>query len=209
MPDLDLAEIARRPQRYWNADGIPELIMGMLWMLWGASWLAGERIPRGGAYNAFWLLVPALLAGTGVVAVWATRALKARVTFPRAGYVVWREPSRLQRFAAGLIAIVTAAIVAAVAARARSETGTTQLAAPILSVILSLGFLVAALRQHAPHYLALAAVAVALGILLWKSNAGWESVNWLFVLIGAASAALGCIRLALFLRTHPRRAEAA
>ena len=209
MQDIDLAEIAKRPQRYWNADGIPELVMGLLWMIWGGAWLAGERIPRGTVYNVFWLLVPALLALSGVALNWATRALKARITFPRTGYVAWREPSQALRFAAAALAMATAAILAAVAVKARSDGGSSELAAPILSVILSLAFLVTAVRQHAPHYLALAGVAVALGLLLWKWNAGWESANWLFVIIGSASAGIGIVRLMLFLRAHPRRAEAA
>ena len=209
MQNVDLADIARRPQQYWNADGIPELLMGLLWMIWGGAWLAGERIPRGALYNVFWLLGPALLAFSGVAAVWATRALKARVTFPRAGYVAWQEPSRFTKFGAAALSIVTAAILAGVATRARSHGASSQMAAPILSVILSLAFLVAAVRQHAPHYLALAGVAVAMGIVLARSNAGWESANWLFVVLGAASAVIGAIRLGSFVRTHPRQAEGA
>ena len=209
MEDIDLTEIARRPQRYWNADGIPELLMGILWMVWGAAWLIGERIPRGGLYDAFWLFTPAALVLSGVAAVWATRRLKAHITFPRTGYVAWREPSRATRIAAGAISMVTAAILAGIVVKARNGGATNQMAAPILSVIVSLAFLVAAIRQHAPHYLALAGIAVALGIAFGVANAGWESANWLFLLIGAAAAAVGGVRLALFVRSHPRRAEAA
>jgi hypothetical protein len=209
MEDIDLTDIARRPQRYWNADGIPELLMGILWMVWGSAWLIGERIPRGGLYNAFWLITPAALALSGVVAVWATRQLKARITFPRTGYVAWREPSRAARVAAGAIAMVTAAILAGIVVKARNNGVTNQMAAPILSVIVSLAFLVAALRQHAPHYLAIGGIALALGIGFGVANAGWESAHWFFLLIGAASAAIGALRLALFVRSHPRHAEAA
>ena len=208
MQDIDLTEIERRPQRYWNADGIPEFLMGLLWMVWGGAWLLGEHIPRGGLYTTFWLVAPAALALSGVAVVWATRRLKARITFPRTGYVAWREPSRAARATAAAIALVTAAFLAGVVVKARTDGFTGQMAAPILSVILSLAFVVAAIRQHAPHLLALAAVAVALGIALGTANGGWESANWLFVALGAASAALGGIRLALFLRAHPRQAEA-
>jgi hypothetical protein len=208
MQNIDLAEIERRPQQYWNADGIPELLMGVLWMVWGAAWLIGERIPRGSVYTAFWLMTPALLALSGSLVVWATRALKARITFPRAGYVAWREPSRTTQFAVAAIAIVTAAILAGVAVKARNTGATSQLVTPLLSAILSLAFVVAAVRQHAPHLLALAGVAVALGIVLGTTHGGWESANWLFLLIGAASALVGATRLTLFLRSHPR-AEAA
>jgi len=208
MDNIDLAAIGRRPQQYWNADGIPELLMGILWMVWGAAWLIGDRIPRGSVYTAFWLVTPAFLALSGSFVVWGTRALKARITFPRAGYVAWREPSPAARFGVAAIAIVTAALLAAVAVKARKSGATSQLVTPLLSAILSLAFVVAAVRQHAPHYLGLAGVAIASGIALGTWRGGWESVNWLFLLIGVASALVGATRLALFLRTHPR-AEAA
>ncbi len=209
MDNLDLTDIARRPQRYWNVDGLPELMMGLLWIVWGGAWLLGERIPRGGVYNAFWMFVPALLALSGFAVAWATRALKARITFPRAGYVAWQPPTRSARVGAAAVSLVTAMILAATVIKTRNHAPTSDLAAPILGVILSLAFLIAAVSQHAPHYLALAGVAVALGIALGARGGGWESANWLFVLIGAASAAVGAARLALFLRSHPRPVESA
>lgn len=209
MRNVDLTEIARRPQRYWNVDGLPELLMGVLWIVWGGAWLLGERIPRGALYNAFWMIVPALLALSGFATVWATRELKARITFPRAGYVAFQEPTRSARIGVAAVVLMTAMILTATLIKTRNNAPAGQLATPILSVILSLAFLVAAVRQHAPHYVALAGVAVALGIALGTRSAGWESANWLFVFIGAASAATGGARLALFIRSHPRPAEGA
>jgi hypothetical protein len=200
--DLNLDEIARRPQRYWNADGLPELMMGLLWMLWGGAWLLGEALPHDWRSNVYWTAAPALLALSGVAAVWATKRLKERLTFPRTGYVDWKEPSRSARVTAAAVAMVTAMVLAALAAN--RDAGMERVAAPVLGVILSLAFVVASLRQRAPHYLALAAVAVALGLAFGALRAGWESVNWLFVALGAATAALGGLRLALFLRKHPR-----
>jgi hypothetical protein len=81
-------------------------------------------------------------------------------------------------------------------------------AAPVLGVILSLAFVVASLRQRAPHYLALAGVALATGLAFGAVEGGWTSANWVFVIVGLASAVIGGTRLALFLRKHPR-AEAA
>ena len=31
----DLKEIERRPKQYWNADGLPDLLFGFVWILWG------------------------------------------------------------------------------------------------------------------------------------------------------------------------------
>jgi len=200
--DLNLDEIARRPQRYWDVDGLPELMMGLLWMLWGGAWLLGDSLPRGWGSNAYWTAAPALLVVGGFAAVWATKRLKERLTFPRTGYVDWKEPSRASRLSAAAVAMVTAMVLAAVAAN--RDAGMERVAAPLLGVILSLAFVVASLRQRAPHLLALAGVAIALGLAFGALRAGWESVNWLFVALGAASAALGSLRLVLFLRKNPR-----
>ena len=51
--------------------------------------------------------------------------------------------------------------------------------------------------------------AIALGIAFAGIGRGWESVNWMFVALGAASAALGAVRLALFVRRHPLPSEGA
>ena len=36
MPQQTLNELTRRSAKYWNADGLPDLITG-LWMLWGGA----------------------------------------------------------------------------------------------------------------------------------------------------------------------------
>ena len=113
QPDLD--DVARRSQKYWDVDGLPELMMGLLWMLWGGAWLFGEALPDDWRADAFWTAVPALLAGSGVAAIWATKRLKQRLTFPRTGYVDWKEPSRSARLMAGGVAMVTAMVLATVA----------------------------------------------------------------------------------------------
>jgi hypothetical protein len=202
MQPVDLDDATRRSERYWNVDGLPELIMGLLWIVWGGAWLFGESLAAGPVRNFYWALTPALLAGSGFAAVWVTKRLKARLTFPRTGYVEWRQPSRSVHLIAGVIAIVTALVLAAAVMNAQARSG--ELAAPIFGVILSLAFVVASLRQRAPHLLALAAVSIALGLALGAISGGWTSVNWMFVALGGASVLLGAIRLARFLRAHPR-----
>jgi hypothetical protein len=198
----NLADIDRRPVQYWNVDGIPELVMGALWMLWGCAWLIGEAVPRDWRAQVFWSAVPAALAFTAVGAVWLIKHLKARVTFPRTGYVEWNEPSRASRIATAVVAMVVAAALVAIASG--SSAALEQRAPMILGVILALAFAVASLRQRAPHYLALGGVAVALGLAFTAGRGGWPSVNWMFVALGAATAAAGAVRLVLFVRAHPQ-----
>ena len=199
---LDLRELERRPTKYWNEDGLPELVMGLLWMLWGGAWLVGNTLPRGPVWNVFWMFTPAVLALSGVAAVRLTKALKARVTFPRTGYVAWKAPTRGQRVATAAVAMVTAAVLAALIVKSRTG-GLERVAAPGMGVILSLGFLVASLTQRAPHLLALGGVALVLGLAFGSLAAGWEAMNWMLVALGAAAAIMGAARLRMFVARNP------
>jgi hypothetical protein len=202
MEPVDLANVARRPQQ-WNVDGLPELVMGLLWITWAPPALARRFRARG--LSSCWLFTPVLLVMGGVGAVWVIKRLKARLTFPRTGFVEWREPSRRQRVTAAAVAVVTARVLARAVMRGGPSAGH---ATPLLGVILALSFVVVSMKQRAPHSLALGAVALAAGLALDALNGGWMTVNWMFMIVGAASAAVGAVRLAIFLRKHPL-AEAA
>jgi hypothetical protein len=199
---LDLSEIERRSKKYWNVDGLPELMMGLLWILWGGSWLFGESLPRGAAWNVYWMFTPALLALSGVASIWATKKLKTRITFPRTGYVEWNAPTRGQRLTAAAVAMVTAALLTALIMRARVQ-GMEHVAPAALGVLLSLAFVVSSLTQRAPHLLALAGVALMLGLAFGALNGGWQSMNWMLVGLGTATFLSGSIRLSIFLKRHP------
>lgn len=199
---LDLGEIERRPAKYWNADGLPEVMIGLLWIVWASAWLLGESLPRGTASNIYWMFTPALLALSGVASVWATKKLKARITFPRGGYVEWKEPSRAQRAAAGLTAIATAGALAVLAVQAR-EHNADRVAPLVMAVILSLGFLVASITQRAPHMLAFAGVALMLGFAFAALRLGWPSINWMLLALGTAVLLSGVVRLTMFLKRNP------
>jgi len=203
-PDLD--DLARRPARYWNVDGLPELMVGLLWIVWGGAWLLGQRVPHDWRWAAYWLLVPPALAAAACAVTWATRRLKEQVTFPRTGYVEWKAPSVGTRIGAAAIAI-TAALALAVMVLTGDARPAGQMATPVIAVILSLGFLVLSVRQRAPHYLALGGLVLALGLALGWTNGGWSSVNWLFLAFGLVLALAGGVRLARFIRRHPASPE--
>jgi len=198
----NLPEIARRPARYWSADGIPETVMGALWVLWGASFLLGYVLPRGSARNSYWMIAPLLLAASGVFAQWFTKRLKEKYTFPRGGYVTLKSPAPIARYLVATLALVTAGILAFIVLTL-AKGGLETHVAPIFGVLLSLAFLVAALRQRAPYYGALAAVVLALGFGIGALVTGWAGLSWLFVATGLATAAMGLLRLRDFLRRNP------
>jgi hypothetical protein len=198
-----LRDLEQRPQRYWNADGIPELVMGLVWVLWGVALLIGEALPQGQGQQAYWLVMPAILVLSGFGANWLVKQLKERLTYPRAGFVTYREPGRATRLLSAGVAVLAAATLAFLIVTGR-QGGLEHAAAPAIGLVLSLAFLVAALRQRAPHYLALAGVALMLGLAFGALKLGWESLNWMLVWLGAAAASMGAWRLSRFLRLHER-----
>ncbi len=139
-----------------------------------------------------------------MASVWATKKLKARITFPRGGYVEWKEPTRTQRVIGATIAMITAALLAALVVRARAQ-GTERVAPAVFGVLLSLGFVVASLTQRAPHMLALAGVALALGLAFGALDLGWQSMNWMMVVLGLATTLSGSLRLGHVSQAEPAR----
>ena len=198
----DLADLEHRAQHYWTADGLPELVMGLLWVVWGISWLVGESLPRGPVWNVYWMFTPVLLALSGVAAVWVTKRLKAAITFPRGGYVEWREPTRGRRLTAAAVSLVTACLLVLALTSSRAR-GFESMAAPALGVLFSLAFVVASRSQKAPHLLALAGVALILGLTLSRWTTGYDGLNWMLIGLGTAAALLGAVRLWWFLKNHP------
>ncbi len=63
---FDLNEIQRRPSKYWNVDGLPELSMGLIWAAWGGLWLIGSALPKGPFYVLFWVVVPVVLVAVAL-----------------------------------------------------------------------------------------------------------------------------------------------
>ena len=198
----NVLEAERRAQRYWNADGLPELMMGLLWIVWGAAWLVGQGLPRGSMSNFYWTFTPLLLVVTGLAAVWATKKLKSRITFPRTGYVEWKPPSGPRQLGGAGSAALIACVMVVVLTRSRTE-GWEHLAAPLVGAVIAVGLAIAAFVQRAPYLMIVAGASIVLGFALGSTVQGWDGLNWMLVALGATTSIVGGVRLWRFVRTHP------
>jgi hypothetical protein len=205
MPHPDLEDLARRPSRYWHIDGLPELMIGTLWIVWGAAWLIGQSMPRDWRWAVYWLVMPPSLALASLALSRATRRLKERISMPRAGYVAWKEPGRGSRVALAAFIAVAALLLAVFVLWGNAPVP--QRAPAVLGVILSLSFVAIGIRQHTPHHLGVGAAARMLTLAIASITSGWDTFNWTLVALGTTCAAVGAVRLVMFLRAHPRIAE--
>lgn len=203
----ELRELETRSQRTWTIDGIPELVMGLVWLLWGAALILEDALPRNAWGVALTMAIPAVLVLSGVAASWLTRQLKERLSYPRTGYVAYHAPSRRQRLLAAGVACLVAFTLATLILTGRAE-GMERVISPVIGVVISLAFLVVSLRQRAPQFLALAGVALALGISFGMLKLGWRSLNWFFIGLGLAACIVGVWRLRRYLAAHPRETQA-
>jgi hypothetical protein len=96
LSDLNSAmiEAKRRAWIYRNIDGLPALLQGATFILWGLFWLLVPDLARSGwmlyvLFMALWIL----LDSDGLLE-W----LRARITYPRTGYVVPLEVPPEPRF---------------------------------------------------------------------------------------------------------------
>jgi hypothetical protein len=177
-------------------------MLGLLWMIWGAAWLVGERLPHDWRWTAYWLVIPPTLAVVATAITRLTHRLKDRVTVPRTGYVAWQAPSPRRRALTAAAIVFAAASVAFVVLTGR--TASFERTAPaVITAILSLSFLAIAVRQQAPHFLAFAAAAVVTAMVLATLVTGFETIHWLLLVVGAVCAAVGAVRLTRFIRRHP------
>lgn len=203
-PNLDA--LARRPAQYWTIDGLPELMLGLLWMVWGAAWLIGQQLPHDWRRTAYWLIVPPALALSGLAANTMTRTLKQRLTYPRTGYIAWPQPQPRVAFVVAGLTVLAAGTLAVFTLRA-DTAGLERRAPAVLSVIIALAFVALSVSRRTPHHLALAAAAVVLAVAVGAITSGWDAMNWLFIALGCVCAIVGGVRLAHFLRAHPLSPE--
>ena len=107
-----MADVERRVQRYWYIDGFGELVGGggmclILALYFAAQQYVGGDTWIGGLLQASLALV---LIGGFILVRRLINTAKARVTYPRTGYVEYPEPGN--RTAAGILSAVVGMLLA-------------------------------------------------------------------------------------------------
>jgi hypothetical protein len=204
--DNDVERAVKRSQRYWYDDGLVEVATGVVFAAIGLMFLAE-------AYG----LIPPGVSSIGLVVIvfagwWlagkAVRAAKARITYPRTGYVRYRRPEgrRKSRWVTAAIAGGMGALIAVLFTQAPASLAWI----PALNGVLVGAFiLVMANNLGLLRFYALALLSAAIGIGISLAGLGDILGTGLYFLgTGIALALSGVFALVTYLRhTDPVEGE--
>ena len=205
----EIQDLERRVRSYWYDDGIAELSGGGMLVLLGLYFAVqgyfGERSTIAVILSVSMVLL--FLAGTYAVRR-LVAAFKSRVTYPRTGFVEYRDNSqdaKRRRFGAAAVAIVLAAVLVA---RYRSID---TLDLVVLISGLMMGLILIVLRGRASgleRFYLLGALAILLGVVL--SLAGMAqayALGLLYGLLGVAILLSGLLALRRYIAENPAQPE--
>lgn len=206
MVTPDLKALAERPARYWNEDGLPELVVGAIWILYAGSLLLGTGLRPGLIRTAFWILMPLVyMVGGFYITIWGIKRIKERVTYPRTGYVSHLTPR--SAWAVGIVASVLALAGITILLFTGKGIGMMNLLPSVCSLLLATGVAFLAIMQKTPRLLILSGAALVSAIGIPLLHFGENGFLWLWLWLGTVSAVTGAFRLRSFLRGHPPNKE--
>jgi hypothetical protein len=122
--DEPIKKIERQVRRYWYVDGLTEMGAGILILTLGLLYLLIALLSPGDFADWLMGLGQPLLLGLGYLVVnWAVKHFKEKITYPRTGYVSYRQERGKQRLGMILLTFGLGALFAAALAVAGKMTG--------------------------------------------------------------------------------------
>lgn len=200
-----LSDVERRVRRYWFTDGLGELIGGGMFILMGIYFglqeYLGQNSMLGGILQVSLVLV---LVGGMYVGRRLINALKARVTYPRTGYVEYQVDEHNLRSRRIWVAVLAFAI----AALTMVFVNLFQFFDAIVAVTgVAVGLILITLRAKASgmaRFYVLGAVSMVLGLALSISNLpDGYSLGFFYGLMGLSFLLSGGLTLQRYLEENP------
>jgi hypothetical protein len=191
----NFSQVEGRVRRYWFTDGIGELMGGALFLLLGLYFSAqqyfGDQSPIGIILQSSFVI---LVIGGAFVGRWMINQLKARLTYPRTGYVEYsvKNKGNIRRRTIAFALAMGVAMFAIVITRSVNT---------IDSMVALTGLLVSVIYV-------LSAIALILGIVLSVSGfARGYNLGIFYSLMGVAFVVSGGLTLRHYLSENPLPAE--
>jgi len=195
----------RRTSRYWYEDGLAEMAMGCIFAALGLVFFLQRALPPGPLQALCGMLGPlAAVVGVGLLGSRVLKVAKARITYPRTGYVAYRRMTASHRLQKAAMGGAIGALVATIAALPSLKVWVPAISGLIMgSVWVYLGH-----RLDLPRLYMLAAAAAVLGILV--SLGGFDDLTagaLYFAGLGLAIVVSGAVTLGVYLRSTEPLAE--
>lgn len=200
MQANSLNAMSQRPLRTINADGIPELVLGVTWLLWGILCGIPEMVPKGQLWRYYWLIVPFVLMSSGFAGQWITKHLKERFSYSRAGYVELRKPKGGYAWAVIGFVLCTSLVASAFVFNSKSWL---ELLPVVIAAVLAAGlhFMLRKQAGMGPFLYPLLCLALgAVGLALNLETGAAFAV--LYAGLGVAMTIGGGLRLVQFVRSN-------
>ena len=205
MMAKNIDNVVRQTYRYFYEDGLVEMALGLLFIavgLWLVIWSGLTSSTLSGLFLAIGL--PLLIFGGALVFKRVIKKLKERITYPRTGYVSYRQnqPDRGRWFVLGI------AFLLAIAALLLPDSFNQM--SVIVGTLMGVIFVYMGYRVEIWRFYLVGAIALILGIGL--PQFGLEEVlalGLLFIGTGVVMLIAGTVTLVVYLRHHPEPHEAA
>lgn len=205
---MNTENMLNRAYAHWLEDGIFEIGFGIL--LAGVGTLrAIIHFARENSAAYYWLSAGLLLFMIGFG--WGSKrigeALKARITYPRTGFLAFKPPTySYKSILAWLVLLILGGILGAMVGVLASQPDQKQAGVfvPITQGIVgTLAFTIAAQRFEIKRYYYLAAISIGLGLAIGALGIGVVlGLSFFYLSIGLAMIVTGGLALGQFLRSH-------
>ena len=209
MENNNIKEVEQRVKRYWYADGIAELSSGGIFILLGLYFGVQGYFGEASLVSVILQVSMVLLMIGGVFGVrWLVNTLKARLTYPRTGYVEYRvneRDAKVRRYVVAGVAMIIAIASIVLVDYIRS------LNSMVMITGLLVGVIFIALRGRSSglkRFYALGGLAIVLGVALAFSKLSQAYTLALFYgLIGVVILISGTLVLRRYLIENPMPSE--
>ncbi|HUZ47187.1 MAG TPA: hypothetical protein VMW54_11185 [Terriglobia bacterium] len=196
-------DYVKRPLQYGNIDGLEELAVGLIWAGFALFWWFQEIAPSSSVWRGEMRLV--LCMGTfGLAVHYGKKALKKHITYPRTGYVKYRQtPKGVWRIVAGALTAVVVALAVAFVSRHSAFPSFTMVVIALTSAGWGLAYAMLTRLDAVWRWVVLVVlVAAPPAVTMLPLDPLWRD-HLPFVLQGLIFMVSGTIGLALYLRRNP------
>jgi len=205
-------DYVKRPIRYRNIDGLNELGWGIMWIAFPLLIFLHKTARSGSFWHHYMAFFGGVVALTFIL-LYGQKALKKRITYPRTGYVKYRQTGKRFFAGRGLVVGGAAAIAIAIAVvlvLRRMQPHSSRMVGPALGAVTMGLFYVFITQMDAVwRWVVLVALIVAPPVVAMLPLGQLWLGNLPVVLMGMIYFVSGTITLALYLRQNPVPEQAA